>query len=343
MRKFVLSSKRQMVLAGAGAGVAVWSLLATSGIAVNAVQLTIADQAVAHERARAERLAVERQAALRELTAAGGVNQIAQSVESRHQALAMVLAELQGGSAAAPPLSISKDPVARVQSVRADQERLLDQAEGLAKTRAERLRLAFRMAGLNPATFAASNGARGGPLVEARDPRALAAVLDVEEDFARRIQRASTNLSELRALNAAARKLPFNKPTDAGHRTSSFGVRFDPFTKNPAFHAGVDFAGGLMTPVEATAPGVVSFAGIRSGYGNTVEVDHGSGLKTRYAHLHRVMVRPGQQVALGQRVGGMGNTGRSTGVHLHYEVWMNGRVQNPDRFLKAGQHVQQTF
>ena len=228
-----------------------------------------------------------------------------------------------------------------MQSVRADQERLLDQAEGLAKTRADRLRLAFRMAGLNPANFVNHNGARGGPLVEARDPRALAAVLDVEEDFARRIQRASTNLSELRALNAAARSC-LSTSHGLGYRTSSFGVRFDPFTgTRPATRALTRRR--LMARSRPTAPGVVSFAGVRSGYGHTVEIDHGSGLKTRYAHLHRITVRPGQKVALGQRIGGMGTTGRSTGVHLHYEVWMNGRVQNPDRFLKAGQHVQQNF
>ena len=105
----------------------------------------------------------------------------------------------------------------------------------------------------------------------------------------------------------------------------------------------MDFGGGLMTPIVSTGPGFVSFAGTRSVYGNTVDVDHGHGLKTRYAHLNQIGVRSGQKVATGDRLGGMGTTGRSTGVHLHYEVWMNGRVQNPDRFLKAGQHVQQTF
>jgi murein DD-endopeptidase MepM/ murein hydrolase activator NlpD len=86
---------------------------------------------------------------------------------------------------------------------------------------------------------------------------------------------------------------------------------------------------------------VVSFTGVRSGYGNTIEIDHGRGLKTRYAHLQSIGVRVGQPVAVGQRVGGMGSTGRSTGTHLHYEVWVNGRAQNPDRFLKAGAYVQQ--
>jgi murein DD-endopeptidase MepM/ murein hydrolase activator NlpD len=86
---------------------------------------------------------------------------------------------------------------------------------------------------------------------------------------------------------------------------------------------------------------VVSFTGVRSGYGNTVEIDHGRGFKTRYAHLAAISVNVGQQVAVGQRLGGMGSTGRSTGTHLHYEVWVNGRAQNPDRFVKAGACVLQ--
>ena len=96
-----------------------------------------------------------------------------------------------------------------------------------------------------------------------------------------------------------------------------------------------------MTPIRATAPGAVSFAGVRNGYGNTVEIDHGGGFKTRYAHLQGFNVAVGQRVGIGQRIGAMGSTGRSTGVHLHYEVWVDGRPQNPARFMRAGDYVQQ--
>jgi murein DD-endopeptidase MepM/ murein hydrolase activator NlpD len=85
----------------------------------------------------------------------------------------------------------------------------------------------------------------------------------------------------------------------------------------------------------------VSFAGVRTGYGNTVEVDHGHGFKTRYGHLSAISVVVGQHVAVGQRIGAMGSTGRSTGTHLHYEVWVDGRPQNPMRFVKAGDYVLQ--
>jgi murein DD-endopeptidase MepM/ murein hydrolase activator NlpD len=118
-------------------------------------------------------------------------------------------------------------------------------------------------------------------------------------------------------------------------------VRFDPFTGRPAFHSGLDFVSGFGSPILSTAPGVVSYAGLRSGYGKTVEVDHGRGFKTRYAHLSAISVTPGQRIAVGQRVGALGNTGRSTGPHLHYEIWLNGRAVNPHRFIRAGEHVQQ--
>jgi murein DD-endopeptidase MepM/ murein hydrolase activator NlpD len=142
-------------------------------------------------------------------------------------------------------------------------------------------------------------------------------------------------------MSQAAETLPLARPAGVGGQSSGFGVRFDPFTRRPAFHSGLDFTGGYRSAVGATAPGTVSFTGVRSGYGNTVEIDHGKGFKTRYAHLAGIAVRPGQRVALGQRIGAMGSTGRSTGVHLHYEVWVNGRAQNPSRFLKAGEYVQQ--
>ena len=118
-------------------------------------------------------------------------------------------------------------------------------------------------------------------------------------------------------------------------------MRFDPFTGRPALHAGLDFGGGMGTAIYTTAPGVVSFTGVRSGYGNVVEIDHGGGFKTRYAHLSSMAVRVGERVALGERIAAMGSTGRSTGPHLHYEVWVNGRAQNPDRFVRAGQHVRE--
>lgn len=347
---YALTGRRQILLGLAALAIVAWTLVASGGFLFDIVTRSRADAEVVRARAASERLNADLQARLesavsRMSATSGSLEQTADMVERRHAALTQVMTQFQGVAGArqalapAPP-STSPNAIQRILAVRLDQERLLDRAETFAQTRAERLRLAFRLAGLNPAAYAPAGEALGGPLIEARDPRALAAIMDVDEPFAVRIRHAADNLNEVRALADAAEGLPFKRPTQA-RTTSGFGVRFDPFNGRPAVHQGQDFAAPLNTPVYATAPGVVSFAGVRSGYGETVEIDHGRGFKTRYAHLNALGVRPGQAVALGQRIGAMGTTGRSTGVHLHYEVWLNGRPQNPARFLRAGDRLVQ--
>ena len=121
--------------------------------------------------------------------------------------------------------------------------------------------------------------------------------------------------------------------------TSDFGPRVDPFTHHVAFHPGLDFGGPWGAIVTVTAPGTVTFAGPRGGYGNMVEVDHGYGMRTRYGHLSSILVRVGAKVGKGAPVGKLGSTGRSTGPHVHYEVWLADVVRDPSRFIEAGRHV----
>ncbi len=353
MKGFVLSTSKQLAIAGGVAGAALWMGVCTAAMLVNLFSASSADREIARLKSQSERYVADRQArldsALARLSAASGTNaDAAASIASRHAALALLLTDLKGAPGAAEALApainravaSNASPGRRVEMVRIGQEQLLEAADTFAKSRADRLRLAFRMAGLTPASFVDRGGSLGGPLIEAKDPRALAAVLDVDEDFAVRIQRAARDLSDARSLADAANDLPLARPTTAA-QSSGYGVRFDPFTGRPALHSGMDFNGGYASPIYATAPGVVAYTGRRSGYGNVVEIDHGRGLKTRYAHLSAIAVRPGQAVALGQRIAAMGSTGRSTGTHLHYEVWAKGRALNPNRFLKAGQFVQQ--
>jgi murein DD-endopeptidase MepM/ murein hydrolase activator NlpD len=352
MRAYRLSTEKQVLAAGGVAAAALWMGVCTAAMLVNALSVTAADREVARTQAKYERWIADRQArlnsALAQLNAGGGgPEQMAATIEKRHEALAMLLTGLKTAPGAAQalmpalaiPASADANPLHRMAAVEASQDKLLEAADNFAKSRADRLRLAFRLAGLTPSTY--TQGALGGPLIESRDPRALAAILDVEPEFAQRVQRAAGDLSEAHALRRAADDLPFGRPTDRPEESSSYGVRIDPFTHRPAFHSGLDFPGARMTPVEATGPGVVSFTGVRSGYGNTVEVDHGDGLKTRYGHLATISVHTGEHVAMGQRLGGMGSTGRSTGPHLHYEVWLNGRPMNPERYLKAGAYVRE--
>ncbi|MGP8231083.1 MAG: M23 family metallopeptidase [Methylovirgula sp.] len=119
--------------------------------------------------------------------------------------------------------------------------------------------------------------------------------------------------------------------------TSPFGPRIDPFFGRPALHTGVDLHGAYGDSVRATAPGRVTFAGSMGGYGNLVEIDNGNGLATRYAHLSSIDVTQGESVAAGTIVGHIGDTGRATGPHLHYEVRIDGEPVDPERFLHAGQ------
>ncbi|MDB5452758.1 MAG: Peptidase [Caulobacteraceae bacterium] len=353
IRTFVLTTGRQLMIAGGVAAVLGWTGVATGAMIFGGVVKTDADQEIVRNQARYERWIADREARLDSAVAQlsnanGAVDALAQTMLKRHAALALVLSDFKGVPGAVEELSPSQlaaapgAPMDTIRAIRSDEDRLIAQAETYAKTRADRLRLAIRLAGLDPASLERSGAADlGGPLIEAKDPRALAAILDVDEAFARRIQRAALDLNAMKALNRRMETLPLAQPTANTQRASGFGVRLDPFEHGPAFHSGLDFAGPMLTPIAATAPGIVSFTGVRQGYGNTVEIDHGGGFKTRYAHLASIGVQPGQTVGLGQRIAAMGSTGRSTGPHLHYEVWFNGRAQNPDRFLKAGSYVQQ--
>lgn len=128
---------------------------------------------------------------------------------------------------------------------------------------------------------------------------------------------------------------PTGLPVRSGYSSSGFGHRADPFSGAGAYHAGVDFNGARGSDILSVADGVVSFAGRRSGYGNVVDVDHGNGYMTRYAHNSQNLVQPGQRVRVGQVIAKMGATGRATGNHVHFEVWLNDRPVNPNQYLRG--------
>lgn len=127
--------------------------------------------------------------------------------------------------------------------------------------------------------------------------------------------------------------VPSREPIANSYITSSFGRRADPIVGGSQFHKGIDFEADVGDPVLAVADGVVSYSGVRSGYGNVVEIDHGNGYVTRYAHNSRLERRVGELIRAGQEIAKAGSTGRSTGAHVHFEVWENGRYVNPRKFL----------
>lgn len=140
-------------------------------------------------------------------------------------------------------------------------------------------------------------------------------------------------------LQVLLRSLPLAAPLDQYYQASKFGRRIDPITRRAAVHEGLDMAAPLRTPVLATAPGKVVFAGWKGAYGRMVEIDHGFGIRTRYAHMHQITVEVGDEVDYREKIGLVGSSGRSTGPHCHYEVRVNGRPLDPANFLKAGKYV----
>ena len=129
--------------------------------------------------------------------------------------------------------------------------------------------------------------------------------------------------------------MPSGMPVRSGFMASNFGTRIDPFNGSRAFHAGVDFDGNKGTDILTVASGVVIFAGRHPSYGNMIDIDHGNGYVTRYAHNDQNLVKVGDVVTSGQLVAKMGSTGRATGSHLHFEVWFEGKPINPKKFVSV--------
>ena len=133
--------------------------------------------------------------------------------------------------------------------------------------------------------------------------------------------------------------IPLATPIEKYYITSSYGYRKDPYTKRRAFHKGIDLGAAWGTDILATASGEISFVGNYGSYGKSVFIDHGNGIQTRYAHLSKIFVKKGETVDLGNIIGKIGNTGRSTGKHLHYEIKVYDKARNPYPFLKIGKNV----
>lgn len=199
------------------------------------------------------------------------------------------------------------------------------------------------LAGLDKGEFNfQANVGVGGPAT----PRAPLAVTELPsllsslEQLGQQVEHKSLRLSELegvlrdRRLKAAV--TPLGWPVTGGWVSSNFGVRADPFTGKRAYHEGVDIANRLGADIQSMAEGVVSYAGHKDGYGLMVEINHGRGHTTRYAHAQAVLVKEGDRVSRGQAIARVGSSGRSTGPHLHFEVLQGGRQVDPQKYLRQG-------
>lgn len=199
-----------------------------------------------------------------------------------------------------------------------------------------------RIAGLDDGEFDFSNPpAQGGP-EEHSTLDGVVAMPDFMtqlDELARQLENREKQLSILENMimnrNLRAEIIPAGRPITKGWISSRYGVRNDPFTGKAAFHNGIDLASREGSDVIAVAAGVVTWAGRRYGYGNLVEINHGNGYVTRYGHLKDALVTVGETVKKGQQVALVGSTGRSTGPHVHFEVWVDGKTVDPMKFVRA--------
>ena len=345
VRFIKVSSRVQMIGAGAVAALALTWLGSVTTMAV-AQYLASRDRMELLDREARVTTAESRVSEYRD-----DLKGVASDLEKRQDFLEKVaeahLGDLPADARAGETVSDSSGEAAKtVNKVSA----LLPEAAGLARIEARQLAFAesltraadrrataaaekIRKLGLNPGMMLASlddRSAMGGPLISLSTGRGS---LD------QRFQRLGVSLARMDALERGLAGIPQVMPASLEYISSGFGYRSDPFTGGAAYHAGLDFRGPIGAPIYAAAAGTVSVAGVRSGYGNCIEIDHGNGLMTRYAHMSGYRARAGQKVAAGQVVGLIGSTGRSTGPHLHFEVRINDRPLNPRPFLEAAAHV----
>jgi murein DD-endopeptidase MepM/ murein hydrolase activator NlpD len=240
----------------------------------------------------------------------------------------------------APAFRMLAEQTERIRKMSGQETALLVGVDNQVSGRIAALETVLHRVGVNPANLEQPAGGIGGPFIPIQSVR-IEGIQD--QAFTQAYMGSIAHSKELETLFGALHHVPLTTPVHGPEyeRTSGFGARIDPFTHRFGFHPGIDFAGPWGSNVAATASGTVVWAGARGGYGNMVEIDHGYGFKTRYGHLSSILVRVGSRVQKGTPIGKLGSTGRSTGPHVHYEIWLADVVRNPSTYIEAGRHVLQ--
>lgn len=375
VRYVSISPWRQAMMAGGATLIVGWCLFATIAVLLRGPTVEFQTSGSDRRTARLERdlrsaLSREKTALTLLETRTEEFTKTIGEAEGRHETLKRVLANLQGQDTASA-VALNGDNVsllvdssieegdprqsraetvsaaandtagfrARTDKLISEQANFLEAAEDEAVQRSERARGVIRLTGVSAARVLEQPG-MGGPLIEVNALNASEFPNAQVNSFSRRVYEVEARLQEAKTYENLIHTLPLGAPLEVPYReTSGFGYRSDPFKRTTAFHEGADLAAFYGATITSTAPGKITFAGTKGGYGRVVEIDHGNGFKTRYGHLNSIAVKAGSEVAIGQKIGTMGSTGRSTGPHLHYEVYYRGKSYDPIKFLRAGKHV----
>jgi murein DD-endopeptidase MepM/ murein hydrolase activator NlpD len=341
-----ISSRLQMTAAAIVAGLLLAWVLTIAGVAIGSLleqrysiallnreaKVTSAEHRIAAYRDDVDEVAddlARRQAFIEKMVAThvGALPADARSGETVSDSKAEASKTVRKVSAVAPEAA----PLARVE---AHQLAFAERLTRFADRKSAAAEAAMRRLGLNPDRMIAmldDRSAMGGPL-HALFPSG-------ERIFDPRFRRLGLSLARMDALQRGLEGIPQVVPAAGRHISSGFGYRSDPFSGVAALHAGLDFKAPTGAPIYAAATGRVAFVGRHGGYGKLVEINHGNGLRTRYAHMSAFRARVGDPVKAGQVIGAVGSTGRSTGPHLHFEVRLNGQPVNPRPFLEVAPNV----
>lgn len=293
------------------------------------VQANLASAVKARDSAEAEVAASGQQPVARtaELQAAMDIlsTELKKSATDRSQALK----DAEDARRSAQAVALERDQIV------ARNDEVLSQLEDAVTISVKPLDEMFRNVGMNPEkvlnTIRAGYSGEGGPLNPISYSSSGDAAIGENEAKAQEIM---ITLDKINSYRIAVEKMPLAMPVQNSFRyTSPFGRRWG------RSHEGIDMAAPVGTPIYSTADGIVTWAGWQSGYGNLIKIEHELGTETRYGHLSKIRVKVGQKISRGTLIGAMGNTGRSTGSHLHYEVRVNGTAVNPMTFIKAAQNV----
>jgi murein DD-endopeptidase MepM/ murein hydrolase activator NlpD len=228
----------------------------------------------------------------------------------------------------------------RLKNLQETEEETIDRLVKQASAHIEGMEKVIQWTGMNVDRLLAANNrgflkGQGGPFIQLNNEDLPGGKLKNDLD------NLENHLARSEALQEVMHKLPLSAPMKSFYITSGYGKRRDPINKRWGAHYGLDLGGPFNSSVYVVSPGVVTFSGWKGKYGRMVEIDHGAGIKTRYGHLNKVLVKKGETVKYADKIGLLGNSGRSTGAHLHYEVLFKGKNMNPINFLKAGNRVYQ--